>query len=110
MTTIAIKKEYAEILANFDDLQQAVNLALQRYMIEQITSKIAELRQKSLVYQTKYGFDYPTFTQRVTEDEHYVEQVESDISKLWELDLAEWEFCYKGIEDWTRKLQTILQV
>jgi hypothetical protein len=34
--------------------------------------------------------------------------VEAKISKTWELDLADWEFCHKGIEDWTKKLQAIL--
>ena len=45
---------------------------------------------------------------RLSEDEEFVDKIESTISKTWEIDLAEWEFCYKGIEDWTGKLQNIL--
>jgi hypothetical protein len=52
--------------------------------------------------------DYPTFTQRMTEDELFSEQVEAKVNKMWEFDLADWEFCYKGVQDWTQKLQTIL--
>ena len=41
-------------------------------------------------------------------DEEFIKSVEVKISKTWEVDLADWEFCHKGIEDWTRKLQDIL--
>jgi hypothetical protein len=89
----------------FGDIQKAIDLALQRYTIEQVISKLAELRQKNARYQIKYGVDYPTtFTQRVAEDEKFVHEIEANISKTWEIDLADWEFCYKGIEDWTRTL------
>jgi hypothetical protein len=108
MTTIAVQDNYAEILTAFGDLQESVNIALQRYMIEQVTTKINELRQKNADYCQKYGFEYPVFVQRVSEDEEFVEKIESAISKTWEIDLADWEFCYKGIGDWTRKLQNTL--
>jgi len=108
MLTVSIKKEYADILSTFGEPQKAIDLALQRYSIEQITAKIVELRQKEAMYQLKYGMDYPTFTQRLTEDELFSEQVEASVNKMWEFDLADWEFCYKGVQDWTQKLQTIL--
>ena len=44
MTTVLIKDEYAELLSTFGDLQTAIDVALQRYTIEQITAKVAELR------------------------------------------------------------------
>ncbi len=108
MVTVPIKDEYVEVLTAFGDLQAAIDLALQRYTIEQITAKVAELRQKDTLYRTKYGLDYPTFAQRISQDETFVHQVEANVNKMWEVDLADWEFCYKGIEDWTQKLQTIL--
>lgn len=108
MLTVSIKNEHAEMLAAFGSPQKSIDLALQRYLIEQITAKVAELRQKEANYQTKYGMDYPTFTQRITEDEDFITQVETNVNKMWEIDLADWEFCYKGIDDWTHKLQTIL--
>ncbi len=108
MTTIAVQDKYAEILTTFGDLQESVNTALQRYAIEQITSKIKELRQRSAKYQNRYGLDYPTFSQRIAEDEAFLEHVEATICKTWEIDLADWEFCHKGIDDWVRKLQEVL--
>jgi len=111
MEAIVIKDKYFEILSKFvDDLQSAVDLALQRYTIELITAKIAELQEKDAGFQTKYGCNYLSFTQRIAEDEDFVAQIENTVSKLWEIDLAEWEFCYKGIEDWTQKLQNILMI
>lgn len=108
MTTVTIQDKYVEALTVLGDIQAAVDLALQRYTIEQITAKIAQLRQRAEVYQTKYGLDYSTFVQRLAEDESFVQHVEANITSTWEIDLADWEFCTKGIEDWTNKLQTIL--
>ena len=108
MTTVAIPEKYVAVLSVLGDVQTAVDLALQRYTIEQITAKIAQLRQRAQDYQATYGMDYPTFTQRVARDEAFVHQIETTINPLWELDVAEWEFCVKGSEDWTHTLQTIL--
>ena len=108
MTTITIQDKFTEILVSFGDLQESVNAALQRYTIDQITTKINELRRKDEEYKTRYGFEYSVFSKRTPEDEEFIKNVESKISKTWEVDLADWEFCHKGIEDWTKKLQDIL--
>jgi hypothetical protein len=108
MTIVTVSDKFTEILASFGDLQESVNTAVQRYTIEQITTKVNELKQKSEEFQKKYGLDYLTFVQRIGEDESFVDNIETNISKSWEADLAEWEFCYRGIEDWTKKLQDIL--
>ena len=108
MATVSVKDKYVEVLTTFGDLQTAIDQALQRYTIEQIAVKIAELQQKDTKYQTKYGMEYPTFVERMAKDETLINQVEAEGNKMWEIDLADWEFCYKGIEDWTQKLPTIL--
>lgn len=108
MTTVAIQNRFVEALTTLGDLDTAVNLALQRYAIEQITAKMSELRTRSKSYQEKYGMDYLVFTQRLARDANFIVQIEANVSKTWELDLADWEFCHRGIEDWTRKLQSIL--
>lgn len=108
MTTIDIPEKYVEVLSVLGDVQTAVDLALQRYTIEQITTKLAQLRQRDHDYQAKYGMDYFTFTQRIAHDEAFVHQIETTISSLWEQDLADWEFCVKGVEDWTQTLQSLL--
>ena len=108
MTTVTVHNKFTEILASFGDVQESVNAAVQRYTIEQVTTKITELRRKDEEYQKKYGFDYSAFAKRTSEDEEFVKAVESNVSKTWEADLADWEFCHKGVEDWTKKLQDIL--
>ncbi len=108
MTIVTVSDKFTEILASFGDLQESVNAAVQRYTIEQITTKVNVLKSKDAEYQKKYGVDYLTFTRRTSEDEKFVIDIESNISKTWEADLAEWEFCHRGIEDWTKKLQDIL--
>ncbi|MFZ1473083.1 MAG: hypothetical protein WAV79_09145 [Anaerolineae bacterium] len=104
MMTVAIRDKYVEVLRPFGSLEDAVNLALQRYAIEQVTTKIAELRRRDVVYQEKYGMRYPAFVEYVGRDETFVEMIERTISKTWEIDLADWEFCHHGMQDWTRGL------
>jgi hypothetical protein len=108
MTTVTVQNKFTEILASFGDLQESVNTAVQRYTIEQITNKINELRRKDEQYQKKYGVEYSAFVKRMGEDEEFVKSVEANVSKTWEVDLADWEFCHNGVEDWTKKLQDIL--
>ena len=108
MTTVTVHDKFTDILASFGDLQESVNAALQHYAIDQITTKISELRRKDEEYQKKYGLEYSAFAKRTGQDEEYIKNVESNINKTWEMDLADWEFCHKGIEDWTKKLQDIL--
>ena len=108
MTTVTVQNKFTEILASFGDVQESVNAAVQRYTIDQVTTKITELRRKDEEFQKKYGLDFSAFTKRTSEDEEYVKTVEANINKSWEADLVEWEFCHKGVEDWTKKLQDIL--
>jgi hypothetical protein len=108
MVTVPIQDKFIEVLASLGDLQESVNTALQRYTIEQVTTKVNELRRRDEEYKARYGLEYPAFSKRIGEDVDFARQVETSISKTWEADLADWEFCHKGIEDWTRKLQDIL--
>ena len=58
-TKVAIAEEYVETLAPFGNLQEVVTVALQRYAIEQLTTKINELRRQEAIYQQRYGLDCP---------------------------------------------------
>ncbi len=108
MTTVTVQNKFTEILASFGDVQESVNTAVQRYTIEQITNKITELRHNDEEFQKKYGLDYSAFVKRTSEDEDFVKTLDVNLSKTWELDLADWEFCHKGVEDWSKKLEDIL--
>jgi hypothetical protein len=107
---VAIQDKYVEALTAFGDLNKAVDIALQRFTVEQITEKIAEFRDKDADYQAKYGIDFLTFAEKTTRDEAFVQKIEKNINKSWEIDFADWEFCYKGISDWTQKLKDILKI
>ncbi len=108
MFTVTIQEKYADTLRAFGDLQEAVNLALQRYTIDQVTAKIAELRKQDAAFQEKYALDYTEFARRVATEESFVQGLEERELKTWEIDLAEWEFCHKGAQDWTERLQSLL--
>lgn len=108
MVNVAIHEKYIQALNVFGDLQHTIEKAIQRYTIEQITEKIAELQQRAKTYRIKYDMEYACFEQRVAEDPTFVERLEQQITPTWELDMADWEFCEKGINDWTHKLTMIL--
>ena len=72
MTTVSVQDKFTEILAFFGDLQESVNAALQRYTIDQITTKINELRHRDEEYKKKYGLEYFAFSKRMAEDEDFV--------------------------------------
>lgn len=105
---ISIPDRYVKILTPLGKIEEAVETALRRYTIEQITSKISELRRRDQAFQAKYGLDYAVFVERMAVDEAFVSHIEATISKTWEADLAEWEFCHKGVEDWTQHLRNTL--
>ncbi|MFN6513367.1 MAG: hypothetical protein RMY29_002545 [Nostoc sp. CreGUA01] len=108
MATVSIKDEYIEVLAALGDLQESMDLALKQYTLDKIAAKITELRQRDNKYREKYQLDYSTFSQKVSEDETFIKHIENSVDKVWEIDLADWEFCHKGVEDWIQKLQIIL--
>ena len=103
MLTVTVQDKYATALSTLGNLQTGVDQAVQRYTIEQIVDKVAQLRHKAKGYELKYGMVYTTFTEQTARDELFVETIEATISPLWEIDLADWEFCVKGIEDWTKE-------
>ena len=106
--TVAVPAKYREILSPLGDIQQLVNEALRRYALEQVADKIAELRAREEAWEEKYGCDYETFVEKVSTDEDFVKHIEQTINPTWEIDLAEWEFCHKGVKDWTQHLQALL--
>jgi len=107
MVTVAIDDRYAELFNMLGGTQESADLAMQRFVVEQITSKIAELKRRDGAYAKKYGMSYASFVQNL-DDIGFVEKVEAEITKIWEVDLIDWEFCHKGVRDWTQKLQSVL--
>lgn len=108
MTSVVVKDEYADVLSQFGDLEVTANLAMKKYVVEQITLKIEELRQKEREFQTKYSLDYSAFKTKVEEDISFLQSLEAKGNQLWEIDLLDWEFCHEGVKDWINTLQTIL--
>lgn len=111
MTTVSVEDKYIETIKCFTDIQTATNIALKRYVIDLITTKLMDLSVKNKAYQKKYNLDFETFSKKVTYDENYISKLEQQKKfKNWEDDLIDWEFNYKGINDWKQKLQNILTI
>ncbi|MEN8121456.1 MAG: hypothetical protein ABFS35_13980 [Bacteroidota bacterium] len=109
MTTVSVDDKYIETIKSFTDIQTAMDIALKRYVIELISTKLTELSKRNNTYINKYQLDFETFSDKIIHDENYVLQLEQDKEFInWEDDLIDWEFNYKGIKDWKGKLQNIL--
>lgn len=76
---------------------------MQNLTADQIRSKIVELNQQDEVYAQKYGMSYESFVQNL-ETIEFVRRVEAEITRIWELDQIDWEFCHEGAKDWARAL------
>lgn len=110
MTSIAVKDEYADVLSQLGDLETTANLAIKKYVIEQITLKIEELRKREQQFQCKYQLNYIEFKEKTESDIDFIQSIETTGNKLWEMDLIDWEFCHEGVKDWLATLQNILTV
>ena len=103
--TLVVQEKFADTLAVFGNINDIVDRALRRYTIDEILTRIDELRRKDAEFTSRYNADYPTTAKRLANDDAYVRHVEENVSILWETDLIEWEFAYEGIKDWTETLQ-----
>ena len=89
MASIAIREIYLETLHSLGDVSTEVDAAIRRR------------------WEEKYGCSYKVFRERTSSDPDFVELLHRE-QPTWELDVAHWEFCHKGVQDWTQELQRIL--
>lgn len=109
MVSVLIRDKYIETLGTLGDLRAVVDLALDRYTIEEITVKVSTLKKCQTSYEEKYRISFAEMNERVKYDERFVRTVEQEIGPTWEADLLEWEFCVNGIQDWTERLQALIE-
>lgn len=107
MVSVLVRDKYVETLNAFGDIQTAVDAALERYTIEQITTKLSALRERQKTFESKYGTDYTTFATRTAQDKAFVHDLEAKGNPMWEADLLDWEFSVKGIQEWKQRLQDL---
>jgi len=103
---VTIEDKFVNALESFGDLQEATNTALRRYAVEMIGDKIASLRAKDKEWEKRYGGDYDSFVERVSNDLEFVKRLHRECP-TWEADLIDWEFCHEGVKDWTWELEKI---
>ena len=59
MMNVPVQEKYVNVLTAFGNIQAAIDTAVRRYTLKQITAKITELRQQDKAYQAKYEMAYP---------------------------------------------------
>ncbi|MFB0546585.1 MAG: hypothetical protein ACETWB_06720 [Anaerolineae bacterium] len=109
MITVRVKKEYQDILAPDENLQETVDALLREQAIERANRRIVELRQKMQGWEEKYGCSYDLFVYRTATDEEYVAQLNASTDTAqWEADLLTWEFYAQELREWYQRLQNAL--
>jgi hypothetical protein len=104
---VTIEDKLVSALERFGDLQETTNVALRRYAVEMIGDKIASLRAKDKEWEKKYGCDYDSFVEKISNDLEFVARLHRE-HPTWEAELIDWEFCHEGVKDWTQELERIL--
>ncbi len=109
MEKIRLNDQYSEIFRAFSmEPKRAVERAIQHYAVTLISEKIDELKRRDQDFREKYECDFKEFATQTAKNEAYLEKLEEAGHWMWESDLAEWEFCRKGMDDWTQRLTHIL--
>jgi hypothetical protein len=106
MVTVHIREVYAQIL---EPLEQNVEEALRHLAIERANQHIAELQQKVRVWEEKYHCCFDLFAYRTATDEAFVMELNTDPdTQQWEADVMAWEFYATELNEWYKRLQSIL--
>ena len=106
MTTLTLDPKYVDILQAFGNLEDTVEEAIHRYVVERINERIEKARREILILEAKYGMPYQQFYERVTTDEAFVETLE-DTQLMWELDWHTWEYYVEVLAEWLGRLEKL---
>jgi len=108
MATVALAERYLSTLRVFGKIDELVNQAVERYLIDRIAERIRLARSKVVEYERAYdGQNYAVFSRRVQLDEDYYNQVRQ-ANPLWEQDMLVWEYWDQEAREWTNRLNDIL--
>ncbi|MFQ6058773.1 MAG: hypothetical protein ACE5MB_07855 [Anaerolineae bacterium] len=107
MSTVVIDDRYAEALKAFGEVDTQVNEAIEHYLIDRIRDRLEFVREREREYESKYGLDYETFSRRIQLEEEYYNEV-NRANPLWEQDWLSWMYWHEEVQDWTEKLNSVL--
>lgn len=106
MVTVSIKEAYVDAL---EPLDRSVDEAMRRLAIERAAQQIARLRRKIRNWEEKYQCRYDLFAYRTATDEAFVTELDAQpATQQWEADIMVWEFYTQELDQWHKRLQTIL--
>lgn len=96
---VTVSPRYTEILAPLGNVQRAVDEAVRRYTIEEVSDLLAQLRREIRRYEEQFGCRYEVFYTRITTDEAFVTGLREQHS-TWERDFHQWEFYAEELREW----------
>lgn len=106
MPTITIEKDYLEILDALGSVNAIVEDAIRKYLIDKCVERIEKSKRKIEEFEKKYNCNYAEFIETISNEESLKEVEETKSS--WELDITEWEYWGKELEEWKTRLEDIL--
>ena len=106
MPTVTIRREYVELLKVFGGVEEVVDKALKKYLIDVATSRIEKSKAKIRKFERKYGLSLEDFKEKIT-DPQFLKDIENK-NPTWEEDYEEWEYWSRELEEWMKRLKNIL--
>lgn len=105
-STIKIRKDYAEVLSQFGNIQDVSSSFLEDSILSHIHDKIEEYEKETKVFEIRYAMSYDDFLSNSGKDKEFVDAL-NKTHPTWEADIIEWEFNYKELEEWKQRLKNI---
>ena len=109
MHTISIDDKYFEALKTFGDADKLVNIALQKFLVEQMVERIHTLRDQVRVWEEEFGEPFDSFLKRTETDEKFARKLDKT-HPMWEGELINWKFYHEELQEWLKKLQHTLTI
>ena len=107
MYQVSIKDKYRDILSSLGDLDTTVDDALRRYVLERASDRMEQCKAEIARMESRYGFSFEAFHERVVNDEVFLEQLGREYS-TWEADFNRWETYVEELGRWKKRTQDIL--
>jgi hypothetical protein len=104
---IPIHQNLKELLQFIGNPETIVINALRRYLLDVCWQKIELAEQQVAAYEHGYGMNYPTFNQKITTDENFLDRINQS-HPMWEADAIEWFYRLEEIQTWQKRLEKVL--
>ena len=109
MEALRIDERYRRVLEGFGDVQEAVQEAVRRFIIDKFSERIEHCRKEIEHFEWKYGCMYEQFVEKIGTDDSpgFIKELDNK-QPFWEADFNLWETYVEELEDWRERVREFL--